>query len=116
MFQNRTEVARLLAKKLGHHKDHHALVLAIPRGAVPMGKIIADELKAELDVVLVHKLGHPGNPEYAIGAVDEQGSVYADSAILSTIDKNLVAQEVKSELAVLSNRRKLYTPVRPRIS
>ena len=74
-FRNREHAARLLAQKLAKYKAEKPLVLGIPRGAVPMAKIIADDLKGELDVVLVHKLGAPGQPEFAIGAVDEKGQV-----------------------------------------
>jgi putative phosphoribosyl transferase len=55
-------------------------VLGIPRGAVPMAKIIADRLGGEVGVVLVRKLGAPGNPQYAIGAVDESGWAYVTGA------------------------------------
>ena len=51
-------------------------MLAIPRGAVPMARVIADELNGEMDVVLVRKLRAPGNPEFAIGSVDESGWAY----------------------------------------
>lgn len=71
MFTNREEAAHQLVQHLAEYKGTRPLVLAIPRGAVPMGKIIAEALEGELDVVLVHKLGAPGNPEYAIGAVSE---------------------------------------------
>ena len=50
-----------------------SLILGIPRGAMPMAKTIADALDGDLDVLLVKKLGAPGNPEMAIGAVDESG-------------------------------------------
>src|SRR5215470_19717007 len=76
LFANREDAARLLARRLAaHYKNKNPLVLAIPRGAVPMAKIIADSLGGELDVVLVRKLGYPSQPELAIGAVDENGNV-----------------------------------------
>ena len=63
IFQNREEAARLLARRLSaYYRNKHPLVLGIPRGAVPMAKIIADALGGELDVVLVRKLGHPSQP------------------------------------------------------
>ena len=65
-----------LAAVLSDYQGKHPLVLAIPRGAVPMGRIIADELGGELDVVLVRKLPAPFNPEFAIGSVDESGWTY----------------------------------------
>jgi predicted phosphoribosyltransferase len=72
-FHNRAEAAHLLEQRLVAYRGKQPLVLGIPRGAVPMAKIIADALEGELDVVLVHKLGASGHPELALGAVDETG-------------------------------------------
>src|SRR5512139_2600945 len=74
-FKDREEVARLLAGRLAAYRGQHPLVLGVPRGAVPMARIIANELDGDLDVVLVRKLRAPGQPELAIGAVDEAGNV-----------------------------------------
>ena len=74
-FRDRDEAARLLATRLEPYRGQHALVLGVPRGAVPMARIIADGLDGDLDVVLVRKLRAPGQPELAIGAVDESGQV-----------------------------------------
>ena len=76
LFKNREHAARLLAQKLMTYQGENPLVLGIPRGAVPMAKVIADELSGELDVVLVRKIGAPNQPELAIGSVDESGHVY----------------------------------------
>ena len=74
-FRNRQHAAELLAERLRvSYKNKNPLVLGVPRGAVPMAKFIADALGGELDVVLVHKLTHPEQPELAIGAIDEQGN------------------------------------------
>ena len=75
-FKDREHAARLLVQKLAKYQGQKPLVLGIPRGAVPMAKIIAEGLQGEVDVVLVHKLGAPGQPEFAIGAVDEKERVY----------------------------------------
>lgn len=72
-FRDREHAAELLARALAHHRGRHPLVLAVPRGAVPMGRVIADALGGDLDIVQVRKLGAPFNPEFAIGAVDESG-------------------------------------------
>jgi predicted phosphoribosyltransferase len=77
-FENRAEAGQMLARRLDKCRGQHPLVLAIPRGAVPMGKIVADALDGELDVVLVRKLRAPRNPELAIGSIDETGTVYLD--------------------------------------
>ena len=79
-FRDREHAASLLAQALRHLRGCHPLVLAIPRGAVPMGRVLADELGGQLDIVQVRKLGAPFNPEYAIGAVDENGWRYLTSS------------------------------------
>jgi predicted phosphoribosyltransferase len=81
---------------------------------MPMGKILAEELDGELDVVLVHKLGAPGNPEYAIGAVSETGEVVRrKEAEIEGIPSYWVEEEKERQLAVLRARRARYTPERP---
>lgn len=112
-FHNREHAARLLAGKLATYQGQHPLVLGIPRGAVPMAKIIADALGGELDVVLVHKLGAPGNPELAIGSVDETGHVYLNEHVWELgIDDEYIAKEKEAQLKTLHKRRLQYTPVR----
>ncbi|MEW6324220.1 MAG: phosphoribosyltransferase family protein [Nitrospirota bacterium] len=116
LFKNREEAARLLAEKLTGYKGRHPLVLAIPRGAVPMGKIIAEAVEGELDVALAHKLGAPGNPEFAIGSVGESGDVYVgkDARMLNISDE-YIHREAEAQMETLRRRRALYTPVRPPI-
>jgi predicted phosphoribosyltransferase len=117
IFRNREHAATLLAQKLAKYKVQKPLVLGIPRGAVPMAKIIADALEGELDVVLVHKLGAPGQPELAIGAVDEKGRVYlSDSASEWGISSEHVEREKLEQLETLRRRRAQYTPFRSPIN
>lgn len=116
MFQDRTEAAIRLIERLAAWQGHNPLILAIPRGAVPMARIIADRLEGELDVVLVRKLRAPGNPEFAIGAIDESGRVYlADHAARSGATPEYVETEKTVQLESLRKRRARYTPVRPAI-
>src|SRR5690349_8691021 len=116
IFANRNDAARRLADALSEYRNRNPLVLAIPRGAVPMAKIIADELNGEFDVVLVRKLGAPGNPEFAIGSVDETGWVYlADYAERVGANEEYVKREVARQLETIRKRRIEYTPVRPPI-
>ena len=65
--------------------DARPLVLGIPRGGIPVAAVIADRIGADLDVLVAHKLGAPGNPEYAIGAVAEDGTVIVDSSVVERI-------------------------------
>jgi predicted phosphoribosyltransferase len=116
MFRNRIEAADRLAQRLSAYEGRHPLVLAIPRGAVPMAKRIADALGGEVDVVLVRKLGAPGNPEFAIGAVDETGWTYiADYAASVGATPEYIEREKARQMAIMGERRALYTPVRPPI-
>jgi predicted phosphoribosyltransferase len=116
IFENRAAAARQLAAALSQYRNKNPLVLAIPRGAVPMAKIIADELNGEFDVVLVRKLGAPSNPEFAIGSVDETGWVYlADYAERVGANEEYVKGEVARQLDTIRKRRREYTPVRPPI-
>jgi predicted phosphoribosyltransferase len=114
VFDSRLDAGRRLARALAQHKGRNALVLAIPRGAVAMGAEVAQALGGELDVVLVKKLRAPGNPELAIGAVDETGWTYiADYAQETGADLAYIAQEQSAQMALLARRRRQYTPDRP---
>jgi putative phosphoribosyl transferase len=116
MFKNRLQAAELLAKKLAPYQGKHPLVLAIPRGGVPMAKTIADRLGGELDVALVRKLRAPQQPELAVGSVNESGWVYlADYAQDYGADRDYIQLEKERQLEVIRQRRAQYTPIRPPI-
>lgn len=116
LFRDREHAARLLAEALSEYRGKHTLVLAIPRGAILMGRIIADNLNSELDVILVRKLQAPHNPEYAIGSVDESGWTYvSDSAAAASATPEYIEQEKQRQLATLRRRRAEYTPLHPPI-
>ena len=112
-FRNRAEAAHKLAERLSAYKGKNPLVLAIPRGAVPMARILADALGGELDVVLVRKLGAPMNPEFAVGSVDESGWAYvADYAASAGADAAYIEEEKQRQLEVMRQRRAQYTAAR----
>ena len=116
IFSNRTQAAQLLAEKLAAFKGKNPLILAIPRGAVPMAKLIADALGGEFDVVLVRKLGAPGNPEFAIGAIDETGWAYLGPyAALAGSDEGFIERAKARELETIRRRRAQYSPLHPPI-
>jgi predicted phosphoribosyltransferase/dienelactone hydrolase len=75
MFENREDAAYKLLARLGDLQGEKPLVLGVPRGAIPMAKIIADGLGGDLDMVLVKKIGHPLHPEFALGSVTEDGEI-----------------------------------------
>lgn len=115
-FDSRIDAARRLGRVLADYRGRNPLVLAIPRGAVGMGKVLADELGGELDVVLVRKLRSPFSPEFAIGAIDESGWTYvADHAARSGADAAYLEREKTTQLETLRKRRLQYTPARPPI-
>jgi putative phosphoribosyl transferase len=109
-FENRAEAGQMLARHLDKYRGQHPLVLAIPRGAVPMGQIVADALDGELDVVLVRKLRAPQNPELAIGSIDETGTVYLDPDTSDLWDELYLEGEKKVQLETLQRRREMYQP------
>ena len=113
IFEDRSDAAERLATALARWRGKNVLVAAIPRGAVPMGSIIAERLDGDLDVVLTRKLHAPGSPEFAIGAVDETGWVYlAEYAGETGATPEYVQAQVAAELATIRRRRAQYTPER----
>ncbi|HEX7971981.1 MAG TPA: phosphoribosyltransferase family protein [Thiobacillus sp.] len=116
VFANRHQAAERLAEALAVYKNRHPLILAIPRGAVPMGQQLAKALEGELDVVLVRKLRAPFNPEFALGSIDESGWTYiADYAESAGGTPSYLEQEKQTQLATIRQRRAQYTPLRPPI-
>jgi putative phosphoribosyl transferase len=115
-FHDREEAAHLLAQKLAAYRGKKPLVLAIPRGAVPMARVIADALGGEADVVLVRKLRAPTQPELAIGSIDEHGHVFlTEYARRLMISDEYLAREKKEQLRTLAERRRAYTAAHPPI-
>ncbi len=112
-FLNRDDAAEKLADKLQAYRGQRPLVLAIPRGAVPMARILAEKLAGEVDVVLVRKLRAPGNPELAIGSIDETGWVYLADYALQMADEGHIEREKQIQMEVMRSRRTQYTPIRP---
>ena len=116
MFATRIDAAQRLARALERYRGEHPLILAVPRGAVPMGRVLADALGGELDVVLVRKLRSPQSAELAVGAIDETGWAYvADHAAAAGADADYLASETRVQSELLRKRRALYTPARPPI-
>ena len=115
-FKSRTDAATRLAEALAPYRGRNPLVLAIPRGAVPMGRVLADALQGQLDVVLVRKLRAPLNPELAVGSIDESGWAYiAEHAASVGADADHLEREKQTQLETLRRRRAQYTPLRPPI-
>ncbi|HVX64110.1 MAG TPA: phosphoribosyltransferase family protein [Pirellulales bacterium] len=115
MFRDRADAAQQLAKKLRRRTFRNPLVLAIPRGGVATGAVLARELGADLDVVLARKLRAPYQPELAIGALSEAGEVYlnhhADEAL--GITEEYLAEERQRQLGEIARRKRLFRQVKP---
>lgn len=114
-FRDREDAARRLAAALKDRELRDPLVLAIPRGGVVTGAVLARELNAELDVVLSRKLRAPYQPEYAIGAIAETGQVTVNPEAWSApgLSEGYLEAEKERQLAEIDRRKRLIHGVRP---
>lgn len=85
MFNDRAEAGKELAQLLQERGVEADIVLGIPRGALPVAREVADALDAQLDIVVAQKLGAPGNPEFAIGAVASDGSLWLNDDVVDRL-------------------------------
>jgi predicted phosphoribosyltransferase len=115
-FRNREEAGRQLAQRLSRYRGSDAVVVAVPRGGVPVGRVVADRLEADLDVVLVCKISAPGNMGCAIGAVDESGLVTLTDYGRQHVPDEYIRREADRQVATLRERRERYTPLKPPVS
>ncbi len=108
MFKDRKDAGKQLARKLEAYSDGNAIVLALPRGGVVTGYEVAKALSAPLDIIVVRKIGHPFNPEYAVGATDENGVSLLNEEEAELIDKKLLQAEVSKEQKEAARRSAAY--------
>ncbi len=113
MFKDRYDAGIQLAEKLEKYRGKDAVVLALVRGGVVVGYEVARGLGLPLDIVTVRKIGAPGNPEYAVGAIDERGTRLMNEEVAGTIDRTWLAEESKRQKAEAMRRAKLYRGGRP---
>ncbi len=107
MFLNREEAGKLLAERLLKYSDHKdAMIIAIPRGGVPVGYAVAKKLHLPLDIVLSKKIGHPYNKEYAIGAVTLKNKILSDAAY--EVSEDYIEYETEHIWDILKQQHKLY--------
>lgn len=107
-FKNRTEAGQRLADNLSGLGGRDVVVYALPRGGVVLGAIIAKRLGAPLDLVITRKIGHPFFPEYAVGAVAEDGSFVCNEAELESLDPLWLQERIGAEQHEARRRRELY--------
>lgn len=114
-FRNRTDAGEQLAQALSERMVDADVVLAIPRGGLPLGRAVADALGAPLDVVVAKKIGAPGNPEYAIGAVASDGSVWRNEVAIrrSRSDEEYFEQQRAEEAENARRKAAQYRGERP---
>jgi len=119
IFQNRIDAGQKLAKalkeKLPESDLKKAIVLALPRGGVVVGGQLAQILKIPLDVIITRKIGAPGNPEFAIGAVGlKSNSIFNQEVIASYgISRDYLVKEIKKEKLEIMRRYDLYRRGKP---
>lgn len=116
-FADRREAGRMLAARLVQHADANPLILALPRGGVPVGFEVAKALKAELDLLMVRKLGAPGYAELGIGAVVDgaQPQLVLNEQVVRQLapSSHYIHAEMQRQLAEIERRRKRYLRDRP---
>jgi putative phosphoribosyl transferase len=111
MFRNREEAGRILADKLSQYRnDPTALILALPRGGVAVGYQLSLALHLPLEVFITRKIGAPGNPEYAIGAVAETGSRYLNQEAVNSfgISRHELDRLIHIQEKEIARRKNLY--------
>jgi len=111
IFKDRKDAGMRLASKLLHYKDREdVLVLALPRGGVVIGFEIAKLLHCPLDIIIIRKIGFPGQPELAIGAVSETGTVVFNEHIITDhdISKDYIEREISKQKKEIERRVSLY--------
>jgi predicted phosphoribosyltransferase len=118
-FTDRSEAGRKLAAALGGYKDQQPVILALPRGGVPVAAEVAATLSAPIDLILVRKIGVPYQPELAMGAVVDGGAPIIvrneDVIRLAGIDESSFKAVCDSELAEIERRRQRYLGGRERV-
>lgn len=110
IFRDREEAGRRLGNALLPYRGENAYVLAIPRGGVVVGAVVARLLGAPLDVIVPRKLRSPYNPELAVGAVAHDGTVYLDTSLSDSMggDEAYLKQEVQYQRAEIARRLAAY--------
>ena len=112
LFQDRTDAGRQLAKALLKYKRRHPVILALPRGGVPVAAQVAAALDAPLDLLLVRKIGVPSQPELAMGAVadGEEPVIIRNTDVIepSDVSTQEFDEICKAECAEIERRRKRY--------
>ena len=120
MFRDRNDAGRQLAGRLTSFRGGDPVVLALPRGGVPIGAEIARAIDAPLDIVLVRKIGVPFQPELALGAIvdGEEPELLIDDQLMTllAIPQRYVEEQRRRQLKEIERRRRLYLAGRPPVA
>lgn len=116
LFRDRIEAGRLLAGALERYNGKDTVILGIPRGGVVIAGEIAAKLGAELDIVLSRKLGAPGNPELALGAVSEDGKLFLHEMVKAQgfADSPYIKEEKARQMEEIKRRIAIFRKARPK--
>lgn len=117
-FQDRIEAGNLLAQELKSLAGENPLILGIPRGGLIPARQIAHALSGDLDLILAHKLGAPGNPELAMGAIVEGGKVFLDQEVVDYLGESndYIRVEKENQLKVIEKRSLAYRKILARVA
>lgn len=115
-FRNRKDAGQKLAQLLAPYQSQDSVIYALPRGGAVLGAEVAKVLKAAMDLVISRKIGHPQNPEYAIGAVSERGKPLYNESEVGNLDEQWLLAAIAKARAEAGRRRKKYLDGRRAIS
>lgn len=115
LFEDRSEAGKKLAESLKKYAKESPVILALPRGGVPIGFEVAKTLGAPLNVIVTRKLGFPGNKEFGIGAIGENDTEVLDQRTLALfgLPKEYLDEEIGEEKAELNRRIAIYRQNKP---
>ncbi|NPV53115.1 MAG: phosphoribosyltransferase [Firmicutes bacterium] len=114
-FSDRHEAGRMLAERLKHYKGSPCIVIALPRGGVPVAAEIAGALESDLDIIAPRKIGAPDNPELAIGAVAHDGTLVLNEELVRMlgVDAGYIDEGAQREHREAERRMERYRGGRP---
>lgn len=117
IFQTRRQAGQLLGRRLAEFKDANPVVLALPRGGLPIGRCVAEALGAPLDVVVARKIGAPNNEEFALGAVTARGHRVLNDAALRHVllPPGYLDEATEAQRRVAAKREERYRGLHPMI-
>jgi predicted phosphoribosyltransferase len=117
-FLNRRQAGKFLSQELKYLSGKNVCILGIPRGGIIIASEIAKDLKIDYDIILTRKIGAPFDPEFAIGAISEDGAVFLNEEASQQINARdkYIQQEKSNQLLEIKRRAEIYRKIKPKIS